>query len=191
MPNRDASTIEQRLQDKENLPGLLEEVQQTLREIASRAIHMQGEQQYWVTTELMGEINLRLLRGGKFPAGVSRAEFFGYVVTMTRHILLGEARKRKRQKAGGTIPHDSVEVLVETHQEPAGLTIIADEWIDVARNLEALQEINEKYAVALGAFLQGYTLQQIADEMGVSVRTAGSYVKAGKIWIKKRIEGRE
>ena len=182
--------IEQWLKDKANWPGLIEAIQPIVRQIASAAIRKHGERQYWVTTELIGEINLRLLSGREFPSGKDRAQFFGYVIKATKHILLEEARKRAAKKRGGRAEH----VPIDSISEPAQFRLVKSsttsvEYLaDLATALERLKGFNKEWEFVISArYMAGFSQKQIAEELGVSISTVKERERLGKKFIKMRM----
>lgn len=188
MGKRTEDEIDQLLKSQEDWPRLLEVVQDRLREIAHRHIQTR-DRPYWQTTELLGEINAKLLAGRRFPSGKTQAAFFSYVVTLTRNTLTEEALKRSAAKRGDGAPHDSIEELLPSQhpQEEPVPTIVADHWLDLAPKLEMLEEDDHTWGVILAAIAQGYTLQEIADQLDVSLSTVKEQRKRALKWVKKRL----
>ena len=123
------------------------------------------------TTALVHEVYLKMA-GQDQRASRSRAHFFAAAAKAMRHILCNYARDRSRKKRGGGMQH----VPLEPGQELAGQLQLSDDQTErlaaLDEALRALQGVADRQArVVECRFFGGLTEEEIAEALGVTVRT--------------------
>jgi RNA polymerase sigma factor (TIGR02999 family) len=101
-----------------------------------------------------------------------------------RRILVEIARRKKSQKYGGGQPHTSSDGI-EIPIDPLPEDII---YLDEALTKLAAQEPELAEVVKLRYFA-GLTMDQIAEIMSVSRRTATSYWAFARSWLRREMTG--
>ncbi len=154
------------------LPLIYEELR---RLAAARMIHEQPGQTLQATA-LVHEAYLRLVDSQKLQSWNNRGHFFAAAAEAMRRILVEKARKRNRMRHGGQqqrIDLDPSEIAApEKDEQLLALTEALDR---VALEDPVIAEV-----VKLRYFA-GLTIEQAAELLGISVRTANrhwSYAKA-------------
>jgi RNA polymerase sigma factor (TIGR02999 family) len=156
-------------------------VHHELRRMAQRLLAGERKDHPWQPTELINESYLRLLdwRGVEWQ---NRAHFFAATARMMRRVLVDAARARHAAKRGaGTIavPLDGVDVAAIE----ADVNIVALE--------EALTELS-----ALGTrpsqvvemrFFGGFSVEETAEALGISVRTVINDWNTARAWLYHRL----
>lgn len=160
---------------------LLSVVSDELRTIA--AAHLGGRRQGSMlqTTELVNEAYLRLF-GKSDLAWENRRHFFFAAARAMRDIVVEYVRRGAAQKRGG----HRRRVAIDLDAEPANR--VADSILHVDEALDRLREHDERSAdVVLLRFFGGYTNEEVARLMGLSigeVRRDWAYARA---WLKRRL----
>jgi RNA polymerase sigma factor (TIGR02999 family) len=160
--------------DEDALARLSVLVQRELREIARRILA--GERQGgWQPTELVQESYLRLL-DWRAVHWQNRAHFFGTAARMMRRAVVDAARARRAQKRG-----DGKHVTL-TGEFPAmrpGTDVVA-----LGDALDALAAVSPRAArVVELRFFGGFSVEETAEALGVSVRTIINDWNAARAWL--------
>jgi RNA polymerase sigma factor (TIGR02999 family) len=117
-------------------------------------------------TALVHETVLRLFRPDALASAQSRAEFLAAAARAMRQVLVDHARQRAADKRGGgreRVPLDDV----LDHFAEQRLDLLA-----VHEALERLAGLHERQAQVVELrFFGGYTVEEIAEQLGVSVST--------------------
>jgi RNA polymerase sigma factor (TIGR02999 family) len=115
-------------------------------------------------TALVHEAYLRLAKGSSRWSG--RAHFFGAAAQAMRQILVEQARRKSAVKHGGgqdRLDVDDVDIAVE---------VPVDDLLALDRALERLKADDPRKAeIVLLRYFAGLEREEIADLLGVSVRT--------------------
>ena len=135
----------------------------------------------WQSTELINESYLRLLGWG----GVewkNRAHFFAAIAGMMRRVLVDAARARNATKRGaGEAP-----ITIDGLDFPA-----PDLGLDVVALEEALQELAaldpRPCQVVEMRFFGGFSVEETAVALGVSVRTVINDWNTARAWLFRRL----
>ena len=132
-------------------------------------------------TALVNEAYIKLF-GHTNPAQWSgRGHFFGAAAQAMRQILIDHARAKKRQKRGGNL----VAVDLDIAQLGSLQNATVDELLDLDDALKQLAGEDPKLVeLAELRFFAGQTLQEAADNLGMSLRTANrawKYARA-RLW---------
>ena len=146
--------------------------------MARRILATERRDGRWQPTELVQESYLRLLdwRNVRWQ---NRAHFFTTTARMMRRVLVDAARARRAVKRGegiDAVPIDHVDVPV-----PApSVDIIALE--DALNRLAALNE-RAGQVVEL-RFFGGFTVEETAEALGISVRTVINDWNTARAWLR-------
>ena len=109
-----------------------------------------------------------------------RSHFFAIGAQAIRRILVHHARSRNAEKRGGGMQKIDLEERIAFTPEKEGLVL------DINEALEHLEKIHERQAkVVEMKFFGGMKMQDIADELGVSIKTIEIDWKVAKAWLKK------
>jgi len=152
--------------DKAARDALFAAAYQELRRLAHSRLFQGGRNTVLDTTALVHESYLRLVQTGELTLEDRRA-FFGYAAQVMRSIIIDSVRSRQAERRGG----EAQKLTLST--ELAGS--IPDGDLDILRVHEALLElekVEERMArVVEMRFFGGYTEQEIAEALDLTVRT--------------------
>ena len=137
------------------------------------------------TTALVHEAYVRLFDQTALET-TDRTRFFGIAARAMRHILVDHYRRRSASKRGGDAEHVDLEdhdVAVESNGEML---------LAVDQALSSLETVNGRWARVVEArFFGGMTEQEIADWIGVSVRTVRNDWRKARAWLAKEMRAEE
>jgi RNA polymerase sigma factor (TIGR02999 family) len=156
---------EQRNGASEPLDRLVPIVYGELRAIAHRQLAIGGRGGTLATTALVHEAYIKLV--DQSPAQWrDRTHFFAVAALAMRHVLVDRAKARRRLKRGGDQRHVSLD------EENIGADDQADALLELDEALTRLAAFDPRLArVVEYRFFGGLTEQEIAQAMGVTLRT--------------------
>ena len=167
--------------DEEALATLAHLVQHELRDIARRLLANERRDARWQPTELVQESYLRLL-DWRAVQWQNRAHFFATVSRMMRRVLVDAARTRQAIKRGHGV--ELVELDDIDVAEPVALT----DLIAVEEALTALEGMNPRASQVVELrFFGGFTVEETAESLQVSVRTVINDWNAARLWLLDRL----
>lgn len=171
--------------DRDAAARVLPLVYDELRRIASEQFGRERSGHTLQATAVVNEAYLRLAgqRGLSWP---SRAHFFAFAAHLMRRVLVDYARHRNRDKRGG---HWERVTLAEAGAvlPRMGTDLEAlDQALDRLGNLDA-----QKAAVVEMRFFGGLTLEETAEQLGVSPETVSRQWRRAKAWLSTQLQPRE
>jgi RNA polymerase sigma factor (TIGR02999 family) len=158
-----------------------------LHEIARRELRGERRAHTLGPTALVNEAYVRLSRDAQIE-GASRTRFLAAACVAMRRVLTDYARARKRHKRGSGEPplaldESVVADLLSEHE--------AEEILALETALGRLETADERAArVVQLRFFGGLSMEEIAEELGVAVKTVQRAWLAARAWLRKEI-GRE
>ena len=137
-------------------------------------------------TALVNEVCLRLL-GWDEVRWQNRGHFFGVSAQMMRRVLVDIARRRRANRRGARavhVPLDGIDVAVA---EPDADLVAIDEALD-----KLATEDPRKARVVELRFFGGLSMEETAQALGISLRTANNDWAFARAWLYRALtEGRE
>ena len=149
---------------------------------ARRCMAREGEAHSLQTTALIHEAYLRLV-GSSPVAWESRGHFFAIAARLMRRILVDRARARRAQKRGGAARQVSFdEELVVAGPPDRDLVSLDDA-------LTALAAVDERKAKVVELrFFGGLSVEETAEQLGVSPQTVLRDWRLSKVWLLREIK---
>jgi RNA polymerase sigma factor (TIGR02999 family) len=165
---------------------LLPLVYEELRKLAAQKLAQEKPGQTLEATALVHEAYLRLVDVEKAQHWNSRGHFFGAAAEAMRRILVENARRKGRVKHGGGRQR------VELDAVPVALDMPADHLLALDEALTRLAERDAQAArlVELHCFA-GLSIEQAAETLGISTRTAYRDWSFAQAWLYREIRGPE
>jgi len=167
--------------DPDALEHLVPLVQRELREMARRLLANETREGSWQPTDLLHESYLRLL-DWRLVRWQNRAHFFATTARMMRRALVDAARARqsaKRHPGADPVRLDDVDVAAP---EPA---------VDVVALEDALQRlaaVNPRPSQVVELrFFGGFSVEETAETLGVSVRTVINDWNTARAWLRSEL----
>lgn len=168
--------------DAEALDRLVPLVYQELRALARAQLRRETPGHTLGSTALVHEAYVRLAKQDRLgPA--DRRHFFAIAAEAMRRVLIDHARSRKRKKRGSGVALKSLDDVDAFLAQDATEELTA---IDAA--LERLAAASPRAArVVECRFFAGYTLEETADILEVSVKTVQRDWLLAQAWLRKEI----
>ena len=160
---------------------LLPLVYQELRRLAAQKMSQERPGQTLQATALVHEAYIRLV-GNEARNWHSRGHFFSATAEAMRRILIENARRKRRLKHGGGRQRVELEDADLAIKEPSDNLIALD---------EALAKLTEEDKVVAELvkmrYFAGLTVEQAAEILGISRRTADRYWAYARAWLYQEI----
>jgi RNA polymerase sigma factor (TIGR02999 family) len=167
--------------NKEALDLLTPIVYDELRRLAAHYLCDEHAARTLQPTALVNEAYLRLV-AQKLPDWESRSHFFGVAAQLMRQILVDHARKRRSAKRGSGVANVSLDQVV-SFAPSRGRDL---EALDDA--LKALAEIDaRKCKVIELRFFGGFSVEETAQALGISVATVGREQRMAEAWLHREV----
>ena len=165
--------------DSQATEQLLPVVYEELRKLAAQRLASEKPGQTLQATALVHEVFLRLVGNQQFSG---RSHFFAAAAEAMRRILIEKARRKDRIRHGGgrtRLDLDELDVADETAAESlldldAALTRLASEEPEVAELVKL-------------RYFAGLTIEQTAQSLSISVRTANRHWAYAKAWLYRQL----
>ncbi|MEM9593328.1 MAG: sigma-70 family RNA polymerase sigma factor [Acidobacteriota bacterium] len=142
-------------------------------------------------TALVHEAYLRLI-GRRTAPWHSRAQFFLYMSTVMRRILVNHARDARALKKGGGLPKVDLDCLLDGPGGPATPSSVSGfgegsprpDLLDLDRALRALSGVDPRQVrIVELRFFGGLTVEETARVLGVSTRTVKREWRMARLWL--------
>jgi RNA polymerase sigma factor (TIGR02999 family) len=173
--------VEWKRGNKEALDLLTPLVYHELRRLADHYLRDERAAATLQPTALVHEAYLRLVSQG-LPDWESRSHFFGVAANLMRQILVDHARKRNSAKRGSGAEKLSIEQAV-SFAPSRGRDI---EALDDA--LTALAQIDPRKAKVIELrFFGGFSVEETAQALDVSVATVGREQRMAEAWLHREV----
>lgn len=154
-----------------------------LRVLAANQLRRERPGHTLPPTALVHEVYLQLAGQSGVPLE-GRSHFFGVAARLMRQLLVQHARGRSALKRGGAnvrLSLDSIEPIAEN---------VSREVLGLDEALSALAEEDpDKAKIVEMRYFGGFTSDEIAGDMGVSVSTINREMRMALAWIRYRLSG--
>ncbi len=161
---------------------LLPLVYHELRKLAAAKLAQEKPGQTLQATALVHDAYIRLVDGEKVQHWNSRGHFFAAAGEAMRRILVDQARRQNAAKRGGGAKCE------ELHESAIVAGRPPDELLAVDELLDRLAEIDPDAAKLVKLrFFAGLNMSEVADALGISVRTAHDIWAYARTWLRQKI----
>ena len=162
---------------------LLPLVYEELRNLAATRLAQEKPGQTLQATALVHEAYVRLVDVEKAQHWNSRGHFFGAAAEAMRRILVEAARRKSGPDAGGDRCRIELQDVAAFQKSDLDLIALND-------SLDRLEVVDPRAAQLVKLrFFAGFTRQQAAEILGVSVATADNDWAYAKGWLKTQLAG--
>ena len=169
--------------DRAAFDELVEVLQRELRVMARQQLRRVPPGQTLDTLSLVNEAYLRMI-GDVRVDWQDRAHFFAVVSRAMRWILVDRARRAGAARRGGGLASVALDSAVIGFTEPAD-TVLA-----IHRALELLETFNARLArLVESRFFAGMSEEEIAEALGISVRTVQRDWMRARAWLQRALDG--
>lgn len=169
--------------DKDALDKLMPLVMSELRKLAKGYLRQEKSGHLLQTTALVNELYLKLV-DRKSVNWQNRSHFFAISASCMRQILIDYARAQLREKRGGGkiehLPLDEIQII--TSEKSA-------EFIALDEALKELEKQDKrKSQIVEMRYFGGYTIEEIAEILNVSVRTVERDWQMARAWLQNEMK---
>jgi RNA polymerase sigma factor (TIGR02999 family) len=154
-----------------------------LRRRAGRYMRRERPDHTLQPSALVHETYLRLLQKDRIE-WQSRAHFYAVAAGEMRRILVDHARNRAADKRGGHLEKLSLDATAEYGASPPAELVMLD---DALRELEKWAPRQARVVEML--FFGGLTEAEVAEVLGISVRTVKRDWSAARAWLHSQMNG--
>jgi RNA polymerase sigma factor (TIGR02999 family) len=134
-------------------------------------------------TALVHEAWLRLLKPGEIAKFQNKDHFVATAAEAMRRILVESARRKKRIKHGGALER------VELDEIEMALPLPEDELLALSDALDRLEKVDQRSAeVVKLRFFTGLSHEEVAEELGVSLRTVQRLWRFARAWLFREVK---
>ena len=157
-------------------------VYEELHRLALRYVARERADLSLQATGLVHEVCLRML-GWDQARWQNRGHFFGVSAQMMRRVLVDIARRRSADRRGGAdvahVPLDEIDIAQE---EPEADLLAVDRALDELAQLDA-----RKAQVVELRFFGGLSMEDTAEALGISLRTAHNDWAFARAWLYRNL----
>ena len=176
---KQVTQILQNYGDKKRVEDLYPMVYDNLHEIAEKLYRRERSGHTLQPTLLVNEAYMSLVDQDHID-WKGRSHFFAVGAQAIRRILVHHARNRNAQKRGAGAQKIDLEEGLAYAPDKDEIVLSLDEA------LEKLAEVHERQAKVVELkFFGGMKMQEIAEELGVSIKTVEIDWKVAKAWLRK------
>ena len=163
---------------------LLPLVYEELRRLAGKKMAHEAVNHTLQPTALVHEVYLRMVGDAAGTNWRNRGHFFAAAAEAMRRILIEEARRRESLKRGGghlitELPED----VVQNGSQDVDSLLALD---DALKKLET--EDPDSFKLVMLRYFGGQTVEEAADSLGISPRTAKRHWSFARAWLQREIE---
>jgi RNA polymerase sigma factor (TIGR02999 family) len=153
-----------------------------LRKLAAARMANEAPNQTLQPTALVHEAWLRLV-GNDNPQFANRAHFFAAAAEAMRRILIDKVRRKRALRHGGGQQRVDIEGMELAAPADEGELLAVNEALDklAAQNKVEAELVKLRYFV-------GMTLEEAAEVLGISARTADNYWAHARAWLYREIK---
>jgi RNA polymerase sigma factor (TIGR02999 family) len=169
--------------DQQSLDSLLPIVYQELRRLAASYLRRERPGQTLQPTGLVHEAYLRLLKD-RPDRWQNRAHFCAIAAHSMRQILIERARARGALKRGGAQPRVTLDEALVAGGEQSIDILALDRALEKLATLDA-----EQARLVELRFFGGLTVEETAEEMGISPATVKRHWSIARAWLARELEG--
>ena len=167
--------------DADALSELASLVHHELRQMARRMVAGERVGHEWQATELINESYLRLL-GWRGVEWKNRAHFFATTAGMMRRVLVDAARARNAAKRGaGELPLAIDGLDFPAPEAGTNIVMLEEALLELAAIDPRPGQVVEM------RFFGGFSVEETADALGVSVRTVINDWNTARAWLFQRL----
>lgn len=162
---------------------LLPVVYEELRRLAAHRMKQEAPGHTLQATALVHEAWFRLVKPEEQARFQNRSHFFAAAAEAMRRILIDSARRKMAMKRGGKVER------VDLDEVDVPLPLPADELIEMDEALDRLARVDQRAAeVVKLCFYTGFTQEQAAKELGISLRTAERLWAFAQAWLYREVK---
>jgi RNA polymerase sigma factor (TIGR02999 family) len=166
---------------KEAQLRLIPAVYEELRQIAKTLLHKERPGHTLQPTALVHEALAKLLGGAALTAVEDSATLTAVAVRAMRQVLIDHARTRKREKRGGHLQRQPLDIIVDQMAERHGDPVV------LLEACELLAKLQPRQSQIAQLRLQQFSIPEIAALLGLSVSTIENDLRLARAFLATRL----
>ena len=160
-------------------------IYEKVKQISTLAVNQERASISVAATDIAHEAYLKIAHAGSFSYE-NRAHLMATIARAIRRLLIDHARQRSSARKGGEWKRTDFDVFL------SNATVDQSNWEDLDDALEALSQFDNRLAMLVDLrFFGGMTLDEAADQLGLSRRTIASDWALARSWLRRRLEEME
>jgi len=164
---------------------LLPLVYDHLRQLAGAYMSREAAAHTLQPTAVVHEAYMRLVDQSRV-SWKGKTHFFAVGAQVMRRVLVDHARRRGAVKRGGELRR----VTLAAAEEPFSDGLAPEELLALDEALDRLAELDPRASRAVTLrFFGGLTVEQVAEALGVSKRTAEGDWRHARAWLRRELSG--
>ena len=167
--------------DKKAMDLLIPLVYDEMRRLAQSYLRDERSAATLQPTALVHEAYLRLV-AQNLPDWQSRSHFFGVAAHLMRQILVDHARKHKSEKRGGDARTAPFEEALSFAPERSDDVLALDDALNALAAVDP-----RKCQIIELRFFGGFSVEETAQALGVSVATIGREQRLAEAWLHRQL----
>ena len=163
---------------------LFETTYEELRRLANQMMSRQTSGHTLQPTALVNEATMRLIGAESLSQIANSKHFYAATAKAMRCVLVDHARKRKSQRRGGEYARKNLDIVLQDLE-----AFNQGDLLELDEALTRLGELEQRHAelVQLRFFL-GLTIDEIAEQRGVSKSTIERDWRFVRAWLAKELD---
>jgi RNA polymerase sigma factor (TIGR02999 family) len=165
---------------------LVRAIYDELRRVAARLMHRERPDHTLQPSALVHEALIRLFAGNAFN-NQDRQQIFAAAVQAMRQVLIDHHRHRAALKRGGAWQRHPLDAVLDYFETTRGL-----DFLELHEALDRLTALSPRQGVVVTFHaLLGLSLDEVAEALGVSVKTVERDWRLARAWLRDRLGGDE
>jgi len=161
-----------------SMEKLLPLVYEELRLLAKNKLAAERKGHTLQPTDLVHEAFMRLVGNANSLAYQNRKYFFAAAAEAMRRILVEAARKRMAQKRGANAPQEWIDLVQLPDQQKCQELVLVHDALDELARIDP-----QSSEVVKLRYFSGFTMDEIADILGISKRQAQTIWAFARSWL--------
>ena len=162
---------------RELMPLVVDEI----RQMARRNLALEAADHTLQPTALVNEVYLKLMER-RTVEWHSRAQFFAGLAEIMRRVLVDHARTRRAGKRGGAVEKVAFDEVSDLPAARDPDLVALDEALATLKSVDATL-----YHVVLMRYFMGFTQEESASALSISVNTVGRKWQTARQWLRREM----
>jgi RNA polymerase sigma factor (TIGR02999 family) len=166
---------------------LIKLVYTELHDVAAGFMYQERDNHTLQPTALLHEAFVRLFSADVLRKVPNRAYLFGAAARLMREVLADHARRRAASRRGGNFQRVPLDDIIDASEEQNQCSTLA-----LHEALDQMATFHERQSLVVTLrFFGGFSVQEVAEQLNVSVATVENDFRIARAWLWKQLKGDE